>query len=267
MSHSKFDLTIYLAKVSEKEIYVVKDNLLIDFCVLNNDQSNPIDINWSELSTPVHPSPYLGWYRRQKIHHFKHLHEVIAKFSSEFSVEPFLLQARFEFVEKVDFANREGIDLLAKKIDALKESHPSIDKVFVKASKGTYGMGIMVVSSGQEMMDMNRKERNKMDIGKNKIKFTDILIQEGVETILKYDEMPSEITIYLVGGKPVGGFMRANPLRDAQSNLNSKGMVFKKLCISEINQRSDHKIKEAAYSVIARLSSLASCYEICDSFD
>ena len=73
--------------------------------------------------------------------------------------------------------------------------------------------------------------------------------------------MPAEVTIYLINGKSVGGFMRANSEKDHQSNLNSRGMVFKKFCISEIRQNQDYKIKEAVYSVIARLSSIAAGLE------
>jgi glutamate--cysteine ligase len=106
-------------------------------------------------------------------------------------------------------------------------------------------MGISVVNSGDEIINMNRKGRNKMDIGKNNIKFTSVLVQEGVETILKYDDAPAEVTIYLINGKSCGGFMRANPLKGTQANLNAQGMIYQKLCLSDIKQDYDHKIKEA----------------------
>lgn len=109
---------------------------------------------------------------------------------------------------------------------------------------------------------MNRKTRNKMDIGKNNLKFDSVLIQEGIETIIKYDDMPAEVTIYLIDGKSTGGFMRANPLKGTNANLNAKGMIYKKFCISEIEQNTDHQRKEATYSIIARLSTLAGAYEI-----
>ena len=56
--------------------------------------------------------------------------------------------------------------------------------------------------------------------------------------------------------------MRANTEKSSEANLNSRGMVFKKYCISEIRENQDHKAKEAVYSVIARLSALASGEEI-----
>ena len=123
-------------------------------------------------------------------------------------------------------------------------------------------MGISVVSSGEEIKNMNRKIRNKMDIGKNKLKFTSVLIQEGVETVVKFDDAPAEVTIYLINGKSSGGFMRSNPLKGTQANLNAQGMVYQKLCLSDIKQDSDHKIKEVVYSIIARLSTLAASHEM-----
>ena len=102
-----------------------------------------------------------------------------------------------------------------------------------------------------------------MDIGKNSIKFTSLLVQEGVETIIKYDDKAAEITIYLVDGKSVGGFMRINGEKDSLGNLNSRGMVFRKLCMGDmIESPEDHQTKEAMYSLIARLATIASAYEI-----
>jgi len=124
-------------------------------------------------------------------------------------------------------------------------------------------MGISVVGSGEEIINMNRKTRNKMDVGKNSIKFTSLLVQEGVETIIKYDESPAEITIYLMDGKSIGGFMRMNHEKDSMGNLNSRGMVFRKLCMGDIVELpEDHKTKEAVYSLIARLATIAAAYEI-----
>jgi glutamate--cysteine ligase len=90
-----------------------------------------------------------------------------------------------------------------------------------------------------------------------------LLVQEGVETILKYDEMPAEITVYLVDGNCIGGFMRVNGEKDSLGNLNSRGMVFKKLCMCDVKDRArDHTAKEAMYSLISRLATIAASYEI-----
>ncbi|PIP90477.1 MAG: glutamate--cysteine ligase [Bdellovibrionales bacterium CG12_big_fil_rev_8_21_14_0_65_38_15] len=261
LSHSKFDIQIDKAQLSDGLIKTSDKNF--DMIILNNDQSKLIEVDWSSVKTPVMPTPMIGWFKRQKVRHFRFYKEVVDNFSKQFNIEPNLLMADFTCVDGVDFGSKEGLDKLAAAVDKVKSRIANKDaKIFVKGSQGTYGMGIMVVDSGEEVINMNRKARNKMDVGKNSIKFTTLLVQEGVETMIKYDEMPAEVTIYLVDGKGLGGFMRANGEKDSQANLNSRGMVFKKYCISEIRENQDHKSKEAVYSVVARLATLAAGYEI-----
>ena len=101
-----------------------------------------------------------------------------------------------------------------------------------------------------------------MDIGKNNLKFTSVLVQEGVETIVKVDDAPAEITTYLINGRAMGGFMRYNPERGTTANLNSQGMLYRKFCFSDICQETDTHIKEAMYAIIGRLAVLASSREL-----
>jgi glutamate--cysteine ligase len=263
-SHSGHQLEIYQAEVIDGLFKSLNPEMSFDFeiIVLNNDQSNPLPVDWKIIKTPVHPSPFVGWYKRQKNHHFKCYQIIANQFAEHFDMNPDLIQAQFATVDQIDFNTKEGLNEIGKEVDSLLSHLPAGSSVFVKASQGTYGMGISVVSSGEEIISMNRKIRNKMDVGKNKLKFTSVLIQEGVETIVKVDDAPAEVTIYLVNGKSSGGFMRANPLKGTQANLNAQGMIYQKLCLSDIKQDCDHKIKEAVYSVIARLSTLAAAYEM-----
>lgn len=263
-SHSGHIIEIHQAQVMDGQFIPMNPALKFDFEVilLNNDQSNPLEVDWSSIKTPVQPSPYVGWYKRQKNHHFKKYREVANAFALKFDINPGLIQAHFSTVEHVDFNTKEGLDALGDEVDKLLATLPSGSSVFVKASQGTYGMGITVVSSGEEIKSMNRKVRNKMDVGKNNLKFTSVLIQEGIETIVKYDDAPAEVTIYLVNGRSSGGFMRTNPLKGTQANLNAQGMIYQKLCLSDVKQDCDHKMKEAVYSVIARLSTLAAAHEM-----
>lgn len=263
-SFSGHKLTIHKAKVVNGEFHPVAAGVRFDFeaILLNNDQSVPLEVDWKTIKTPVQPSPFAGWYKRQKIHHFKHYRETANRFCKQFEINPDLIQAHFTSVDDVDFNTKEGLEEIGKEVDSLLATLPQGSSVFVKASQGTYGMGISVVSSGEEIISMNRKVRNKMDVGKNNLKFTSVLIQEGVETIVKYDDAPAEVTIYLVNGKSSGGFMRTNPLKGTQANLNAQGMIYQKLCLSDVKQDCDHTIKEAVYSIIARLSVLAASYEM-----
>ena len=261
ISNSGTPLTICRASIQNGDIFVNGEK--IDLVICNNDQSNPWPIEWNEIKTLISPTPKIGWFRRQKNTHFKYYKKVADEFCTHFKINPDLIQAKFIGVEDVDFEQKSGLEKLGSAVDQLiKELKPG-SKVFVKASKGTYGMGISVVSSGEEIINMNRKTRNKMDVGKNSIKFTSLLVQEGVETIIKYDDKPAEITIYLIDGNSIGGFMRINGEKDNLGNLNSRGMVFRKLCMGDVvSSAEDHTTKEAMYSVIARLATIASAYEI-----
>lgn len=232
-----------------------------DLIILNNDQSSPLEINWSQLEVPVMPSPTLGWYQRSKAEHFKRYHDVVTQVAQEFNFDPYLICARHELVTGVDFAQKTGTEKLYQRAQEFFAQLPPDTKVFLKAAQGTYGMGISVLNSPEEILNMNRKKRNKMDVGKNNLKFTSVLLQEGIETMLRFDDAPAEVTIYLVGGRSIGGFLRTNPQRTSQENLNSRGMLYQKYCISEIAAGSDHKVKEAVYAFIARLSALASAQE------
>jgi glutamate--cysteine ligase len=263
-SHSGHKLQIHRAQVQDGQFISCDPSIKFNFeaIVLNNDQSVPLDVNWKSISTPVLPPPDVGWFQRQKIHHFAKYREIANRFARDFDLNSDLIQAHFSAAENVDFETKEGLDVIAQEVDRLLATLPEGSSVFVKASQGTYGMGISVVSNGDEIRNMNRKGRNKMDVGKNNLKFTSVLIQEGVETIVKYDDAPAEVTIYLVNGKSSGGFMRTNPLRGTQSNLNAQGMIYQKLCLSDVKQDCDHTIKEAVYSVIARLSVLAASHEM-----
>lgn len=267
VSHSGFDITINAATLEKGCLWIEQDQqkIKMNLLILNNDQSSPLDFPWQELTSPVLPTPNIGWFARKKSTHFHYYHHVLEKFGEHFSIGTNLLEAQFKSLEGINFQEKSGLDQLALEVQALQEqlANPNAH-IFIKASQGTYGMGISVVQSAEEVLQMNRKTRNKMDVGKNKIKFDKVLIQESVDTILKYDNMPAEVTLYLIQGRPVGGFMRANSQRDEHSNLNSRGMVFKKFCISEIRQNQDHKAKEATYSIIARLSTWASAFEIQD---
>lgn len=262
-SQSGFALELYQVDVKNGRFSRTDgDAAVYDAVILNHDQSVPLNVDWKSFQTPVAPSPFAGWTRRQKNAHFAQYQQVANEFCQKFSINPDLIQAKFRAVEGVDFDTKEGIDKLADEVGALLGELSPGSTVFAKASQGTYGMGISVFTSKDEVLAMNRKTRNKMDIGKNNIKFTSVLVQEGVETIVKVDDAPAEITTYLVGGRAMGGFMRYNPQRGTNANLNSQGMLYQKFCISDICQDTDTHIKEAVYALIGRLSVLAASREL-----
>lgn len=263
-SHSGHEIEIFKASVNQEGWLQLTSGPRTTFScvVLNHDQSHPLPIDWKTLKTQVYPSGLMGWYRRHKNLHFQLYQQVVNQFCEHFSINPDLIQAKFRAIDQIDFQAKSGLEKLATSFQSLQEEiGHSKAKIFLKASQGTYGMGISVVESADEILNMNRKMRNKMDVGKNNLKFQHVLLQEGVETIITHEGKPAEITLYLIGGRPVGGFMRTNALRDSLSNLNSKGMAYEKFCICEIKEGNTRQGKLAAYGVIARLSTLATALE------
>ena len=45
-------------------------------------------------------------------------------------------------------------------------------------------MGILRVESGAEMLALNRRERNKMAVGKGRLEVHDVVVQEGIPAII-----------------------------------------------------------------------------------
>jgi len=244
-----------------------------DLILVNNDFSSGPPSELFHLKQPVSPPLCLGWFRRSKYNHFAIYEKTAKEFCLEFKIDPFLLTPYGSLVEEVDFSEKIGFEQMAEKADALiqkleaeyKEREiPWKPKVFVKSDSGTYGMGILVIESPDEILNLGRKARNKMDVVKNKLKTTRVLLQEGIPTLLTTSEGDTaEPVIYFSALQLVGGFLRANRERGHLENLNAKGMVFKKLCMAELRKESrNDRIEEIVYGTIARLSALSMAKEV-----
>ena len=77
--------------------------------------------------------------------------------------------------------------------------------VVVKADAGTYGMGVMTVRDADEVIALNRKQRNKMSVGKEGLEVSEVLIQEGVHTFETLNDAVAEPVIYMIDRYVVGG--------------------------------------------------------------
>ena len=121
-------------------------------------------------------------------------------------------------------------------------------------------MGIMQVRDGAELLELNKKQRNKMHVIKEGVQVHDVILQEGVPTVDTIDGKPAEPMIYLVDGVPVGGMFRVNDARDARENLNATGMRFEGMCDVDEDKYESHKVTGcdfSAYGIIAAMSALA----------
>ena len=130
-------------------------------------------------------------------------------------------------------------------------------------------MGITTVESGKEILEFNRDERKKMSTGKDKVKITKLILQEGVPTVEKLEGHISEPVLYMIASEVIGGFFRIHSERSERENLNTPGMTFSKMCIHDLKKyRNDYDTSittEAMlpiYTIIAELASIATGYEL-----
>lgn len=244
-----------------------------DLVILNNDLTDGVDDILANSSTPITPDVGLGWYKRTKSDHFEIYADLATKLSKIIDIDPWFICALCTSCDDVNFKEKTGLDLLSKKVDetiaALKEKYQKYaiseePYVYVKADNGTYGMAIWQVSSGQEILDINKKNRNKMNVIKGSIQNTKILIQEGVKTIDKINKNFAEPMIYMINGQVIGDLFRVNESKDEKSSLNSPGANFfdlKNLDESQIELGLTKDKISLIYKVVARLAALATAIE------
>lgn len=264
------EVIAYPLKREGNRLTHVKDDP--QFILLNNDFSSGFPDFLSNIEQPVLPSPRLGWHTRRKDTFFRHYNEVVREFSEALKMDPWPLTVLTEKVENVDFQDGKGLDQIEATVDAmlfrLKREYADRDIkqepfVFIKNNAGTYGMGIMRVSQASELRTMNRRDKNKMTVGKGNRAISDVIVQEGIPTRFKVEGAIAEPVIYMMGTDLLGGFLRKNPTRGADDNLNSKGMVFQRLCISDLKKDADRDMElELVYGTIAQISAVALSREL-----
>lgn len=263
-------LNAYRVRVEEN--FLKAGSFTPDWILLNNDFSGNYPKLLDEIIQPIFPSHTLGWHSRRKSTHFQFYNQLAQEFADLIQIDPWIIQINTEKVDSVDFNEGIGLDRVQDAVDRMLiktrdiyKSH-SIQRepfVFIKNNAGTYGMGIMVVRSSNELKVMNRRTKNKMSVGKNRQAINSVIIQEGIPTTTLVDQLPAEPVIYLLGEYLMGGILRANLEKGEEENLNSQGMIFKKLCMSDLYS-SDRvePVLELVYGSIAQISALATGLEL-----
>lgn len=239
--------------------------------LVNNDLTSGFPDILRGVTQPISPRPGLGWHRRRKSIHFEAYERLAKKFAADFDFDPWLISAEFQKCGLVDFGEKQGLECVALNVERVlhrvREHYAeygikSEPYVYVKSDSGTYGMGIMTVRGGEELYDINKKIRNKMNTIKEGVHNTEVIIQEGIPTIDRIEGGAAEPMIYLMNGIAVGGAFRVNSERDAENNLNATGMRFKGMCdeheVGALNVTGCHF---SAYSIVSQLASLAAEHE------
>jgi glutamate--cysteine ligase len=247
--------------------------------LLNNDLSAGIPAGLQGIKGQhIIPPLNAGWSVRRKSQHFSAYSTVVKQFAERLQIDPWVLDPFYATCSEVDFQAREGESCLADNISMLLEKIrikyrelgvQQTPYVVVKADAGTYGMGIMMVKDAQEIINLNRKQRNKMAVIKEGLSVSDVLIQEGVPTVEAVDGAVAEPVVYMVDRYVVGGFYRIHAERGPDENLNAPGMKFVPLPFDESCMQPDQAIHPDAapnryyvYGVIARLALLAASLEL-----
>ncbi|MFO2512484.1 glutamate--cysteine ligase [Legionella pneumophila serogroup 2] len=255
------------------------DNFSPCLLLLNNDLSSGVPEILQDVQQRIRPTAKLGWASRLKSSHFQFFEEVAIEFAELVSIDPWLINPYFSAIEGVDFMAQEGIETLAQEVDKILSlisdkytTYGIENKPFavVKADNGTYGMSVMMVHNGDEIRQLNRKQRTRMSTSKGSRKVDRVIIQEGVYT---FETMPdgsvAEPVVYMIGQFVVGGFYRVHKGRGIDENLNAPGMHFEPLAFAQACNMpcDDLEVVDCpnrfyVYGVIARLAALAAAREI-----
>ena len=208
----------------------------------------------------VLPSPQMGWHKRKKSHHFDFLRPLVEEISEIIGLDPWHLICD-SFVSEEKCLEKENCRIqLASDVDvflarlAQRYASLGIDRepvAYIKNNRGTYGLGIMTVTSGEQLLNLSNRKMKKLMYGKGTSDTEDFLIQEGVPTLMKTQAgAPVEPVVYLVDGDASSWFYRINPKKDEIGNLNSPSARF-------VTSEEDRSYMTHAHNWHALLSELS----------
>ncbi|MGB4911401.1 MAG: glutamate--cysteine ligase [Candidatus Dechloromonas phosphoritropha] len=248
--------------------------------LLNNDLSAGIPAILRNLNEQfILPPLNAGWAVRRKSNHFAAYDEVAGNFARDVGIDPWRINPAFSVCRSINFHERQGEECLAANItavlDLIREKYREYEiietpYVVVKADAGTYGMGVMTVRNADEVIALNRRQRNKMSVGKEGLEVSEVIIQEGVHSFETLNEAVAEPVIYMIDRYVVGGFYRVHTGRGKDENLNAPGMHFEPLAFETGCHLPDHASGNPdsppnrfyAYGVVGRLACLAAALEL-----
>lgn len=241
-------------------------NFQPDLIISNNDFSESNEEWASQVLTAMNPPRELGWYQRKKSRYFKFYNELVNEFSEIIGVDPFLMNIETQEFSNFDIGNEDSKKQLAAQVDSVinqvqkKYSDRGINEkpfVFVKNNAGTYGLAVIRVGSGQDVLEWSYKSRKKMKAAKGGRDVEEVIIQEGIPSVVQSDGASAEPVIYMIGCELAGGFLRTHAEKSATDSLNSPGAVYKKLCVTDLNVSIKGSPLENVYGWSARLGLLA----------
>ncbi len=237
-----------------------------DLIISNNDFSLSLEVWGNQISKPINPPRQLGWYQRKKSRYFVNYNQLVNEFAEIAGFDPFLFRVETEEFLNFDITSDESRDLLATQVDQFlqklkieyeKRGITQAPFCFVKNNSGTYGLAVVRVSSGAEVKEWTYKSRKKMKAAKGGRDVEEVIIQEGIPSIVISDDASAEPVIYMIGCELAGGFLRTHAEKSSTESLNSPGAVYKKLCVTDLAEDRSSCPRENVYGWSAKLGLLA----------
>ena len=250
----------------EEGIPVSVQGTVPDLILLNNDLTEgPLP----ELGVPVSPPAQMGWYQRRKSSHFRAVQPYLDEVAEILEIDPWLLSTHWIVSEDKCLDKETCRTLLAAEVDDfivyLQEKYDEYGiegkpTLFVKNDAGTYGLGILEITSGEELLSLSNRKMNRLTYGKGGTDAEDFLIQEGVPSALTWDSMVIEPVAYCANGRVGGWFYRANAKKGEMANLNSPSSVF--LTPGEIQDDTIESRRNHWHMLVAEIAMLGMAAEI-----
>jgi len=274
------NIIVYPLQKENHRVFIKKNEHKFIPCsiLLNNDLSSGDPEFLKDITQTIIPHTSAGWFNRRKSNHFKFYNQVAKEFTDFLNIDEWLINPYFDTHEDMDINNENDLKIITEKSEFLlrkikdKYTKYGINHqpyLVIKADAGTYGMGIITIQDPSEIMQLNRKKRNKMSTIKDGQKVTKVIIQEGIHSEEILNEAVSEPVVYTIDHYVIGGFYRVHTSKDKNENLNSPGMEFfptpfEQSCLMPDQGRdcNDPPNRFYVYGVIARLALLAAAREI-----
>lgn len=242
-----------------------------DIIISNNDFSVSY-LDWAkDIETPMTPPRELGWYQRKKSRYFEAYNTLATEFAELIEIDPWYLTVATETLADFDVSDEASRALMAEKVQQMidltqkKYNEYGIEEnpfVYIKNNSGTYGLGVIQVNSAEEAHQLNYKMKKKMKAAKGGREVNEVIIQEGVPSIVRGNDngtssVTAEPAIYMIGCRLAGGFLRSHKEKNEKESLNSPGAAYLRLCTSDLNINVEGKPLENVYGWVANLGLLA----------
>ena len=236
-----------------------------DLVLLNNDLT---DGPLPDLGVPILPAPEMGWYQRRKSTHFRVVRPLLEEMAQLLEIDPWLLSTEW-FVSEGKCLDKDTCrTLLAAEADEflvnLKSKYDEYGitgtpTIFVKNDSGTFGLGIIEITSGDELLNLSNRKLRKLTYGKGGNDAEDFLLQEGIPSGLFWEGMVIEPVAYCANGRVGGWFYRANAKKGEMANLNSPSSVF--IHPNEIDDRIITSRRKNWHMLVAEIAMLGIAIE------